>query len=346
MPPQRMKAARFHENGPPKVVQVEEIDTPRPSPGEALIRVEAAAFNHLDLWVRRGIPIETTMPHIGGSDFAGTVVDVGQGVEDVVPGTRVLVNPALSCGTCRDCVRGEESLCATFRILGEHTDGGFAEFAVAPAANLYPIPEDISVDVAAALPIAYQTAWRALVSRARVRPGEDVLVIGASGGAATAAIQIAKLAGARVFAVTSGPPNVERVRGLGADVVYDREEVDFSRAVFNDTRSRGVDIVVENVGEPTWKGSVRALAPGGRLVTYGATGGPIVELDLRRLFWRQIEIIGTTMASRGEFEAMLRVAWTGRLMPIIDARFPLDDARAAHEYLEAGRQFGKVLLIP
>jgi NADPH:quinone reductase-like Zn-dependent oxidoreductase len=346
MPPQTMRAARFHENGSPEVVQVEEVATPKPGPGEVLIEVRAAAFNHLDLWVRRGIPIETTMPHVGGSDFAGLVAELGPGVTDVALGARVLVNPALSCGRCRECAKGEESLCPAFRILGEHTDGGFAEFALAPATNLYEIPDRVSTEHAAALPIAYQTAWRALISRARLQPGEDVLVIGASGGAATAAVQIAKLAGARVFAVTSGSSNLERLRSLGADVVYDRLEVDFSRALFNDTGKRGVDVVIENVGEPTWKGSIRALAPGGRLVTYGATAGPIVELDLRRVFWRQIEVIGTTMASRGEFEAMLRLAWAGRLTPIIDRTFSLAEARAAHVYLEEGRQFGKVLLIP
>jgi len=341
-----MKAARFHQNGPPEVVRVEEVDTPRPGPGEVLIQVEVAAFNHLDLWVRRGIPIETTMPHVGGSDFAGRVAELGEGVDGPPLGTRVLVNPALSCGRCRECLRGEQSQCTSFRILGEHTDGGFAEYAVAPATNLYPIPDEISVESAAALPVAYQTAWRALITRARVRPADDVLVIGASGGAAAAAVQIAKLAGAHVYAATSGEEKVERVRALGADVVYDRDTVDFSRAVYKDTGKRGVDIVVENVGEPTWEGSVRALAPGGRLVTYGATAGPVVTLDIRRVFWRQIEIIGTTMASRSEFEAMLRAAWAGQLRPVIDTRFPLDEARAAHEYLEAGRQFGKVLLVP
>lgn len=341
-----MKAARFHQNGPPEVVRVEEVDTPRPGPDEVLIQVEVAAFNHLDLWVRRGIPIETTMPHVGGSDFAGRVAELGEGVDGPPLGTRVLVNPALSCGRCRECLRGEQSQCTSFRILGEHTDGGFAEYAVAPATNLYPIPDEIPVETAAALPVAYQTAWRALITRARVRPADDVLVIGASGGAAAAAVQIAKLAGAHVYAVTSGEEKVERVRALGADVVYDRDTVDFSRAVYKDTGKRGVDIVVENVGEPTWEGSVRALAPGGRLVTYGATAGPVVTLDIRRVFWRQIEIIGTTMASRSEFEAMLRAAWSGQLRPVIDTRFPLDEARAAHEYLEAGRQFGKVLLVP
>lgn len=341
-----MRAAIFHENGGPDVVRIEEVQRPDPGPGEVLVQVRAAAMNHLDLWVRRGIPIETTMPHIGGSDVAGVVAEVGQGVDPARVGERVVLNPSLWCGRCRECARGEESLCVRYRILGEHTDGGFAEFVAAPALNAYALPDAMTFEDAAALPISYQTAWRALVSRARLQPGEDVLVLGASGGTAGAAVQVARLMGARVFAVTSGAENVERVRALGAHVVYDRAEEDFSRAVFRDTAKRGVDVVVENVGEPTWKGSLRALAPGGRLVTYGATAGHRAETDLRVLFWRQLQIIGTTMASRGEFEAMLRVALRGELRPVIDIVLPLDRAREAHERLEAGGQFGKVVLVP
>jgi len=341
-----MRAAIFREYGGPEVVRVEEVSRPDPAPGEILVEVRAAAFNHLDLWVRRGLPIETTMPHIGGSDVAGVVAGLGEGVEGPAVGTRVLLNPSLSCGRCRECGRGEESLCPRFRVLGEHTDGGFAEFVTAPAANVYPIPDDLPFEEAAALPVSYQTAWRAVVGRARVRPGDDVLVLGASGGTAIAAIQVARLAGARVFAVTRGTENVERVRALGAGTVFDRDQVDFSRAVHAATGKRGVDVVIENVGEPTWKGSVRALAPGGRLVTYGATVGGVVELDLPRVFWRQLEIIGTTMASRGEFEAMLRAAFTGRLRPVIDSVLPLEAAAEGHRRLEAGEQFGKVVLVP
>lgn len=341
-----MRAAIFHEYGGPDVVRVEEVPRPRPARGEVLVEVRAAAMNHLDLWLRRGLPIDTTMPHIGGSDVAGVVAELGEGVSGVELGQRAVVNPSLWCGHCRDCVRGEESLCASFRILGEHTDGGFAEYVAVPAANVYALPESISFEAAAALPISYQTAWRALVSRAQVRAGEDVLVLGASGGTAVAAVQIAKLTGARVFAVTSGAQNVQRVRDLGADVVYDRTEVDFSREVFRDTGRRGVDVVVENVGEATWTGSLRALARGGRLVTYGATTGHRAETDLRVVFWKQVQIIGTTMASRAEFEAMLRVALRGELPPVIDTVLPLSDARAAHERLEAGDQFGKIVLVP
>jgi NADPH:quinone reductase-like Zn-dependent oxidoreductase len=341
-----MRAAIFHENGGPEVVRIEELPRPAPGLGEVLVRVRAAALNHLDLWVRRGIPIETTMPHVGGSDVAGTVEELGEGVTRVTVGERVVVNPSLSCGHCEWCAAGEVPLCPEYRILGEHTDGGFTEFIAVPAANVYRIPDQLTFEAAAALPISYMTAWRAVVGRGRVRPGEDVLVLGASGGTASAAVQIAKLAGARVFAVTSGAENVARVRELGADVVYDRDQVDFSKQVFQDTGKRGVDVVVENVGEATWKGSVRALARGGRLVCYGATTGARGDIDLRVLFWKQVEIIGTTMASRPEFEAMLRAVFRGDLVPVIDSVMPLDRAREAHERLEAGGQFGKIILVP
>ena len=341
-----MRAAIFYENGGPEVVRIEEVARPVAAAGEVLVEVRAAALNHLDLWVRRGIAIETTMPHVGGSDVAGVIAEVGAGVDPGRVGERVVVNPSLWCGHCRECARGEESLCATYRILGEHTNGGFTEVVAVAADRAYRIPDELSFEEAAALPIAYQTAWRALLTRARLRPGDDVLVIGASGGAAIAAVQIARLAGARVFAVTSGEDNVRRVRELGAAFVYDREKEDWSKAVFRDTGRRGVDVVVENVGAATWSGSIRALARGGRLVTYGATAGPVVETDLRVVFWKQLEIIGTTMASRSEFEDMLRAVAQGALRPVIDSVMPLDQAREAHERLEAGGQFGKIVLVP
>jgi NADPH:quinone reductase-like Zn-dependent oxidoreductase len=341
-----MRAAIFHEHGGPEVVRIEQVQRPRPGSGEVLVQVRASAMNHLDLWVRRGIPIETTMPHIGGSDIAGVIAEVGDGVDAARVGERIVINPSLWCGQCWACGRGEESMCVRFRILGEHTDGGFGEFVAAPADRVYRIPDEMAFEDAAAIPISYMTAWRALVSRAALKPGEDVLVIGASGGTALAAVQIARLMGARVFAVTKGAEKVQRIRELGADVVYDRAETDWSRAVFKDTDRRGVDVVVENVGAPTWSGSVRALANGGRLVTYGGTAGPKVELDLRGVFWRQIQVIGTTMASRGEFEDLLRVIFAGRLRPVVDTVMPLDDARAAHERLEAGGQIGKIVLVP
>jgi NADPH:quinone reductase-like Zn-dependent oxidoreductase len=341
-----MRAAIFHETGGPEVVRIEEVPTPRPGPGEVLVQVKAAAMNHLDLWIRRGLPIDTTMPHIGGSDVAGVISEVGEGVDAGRVGQRVVVNPSLWDGTCEWCRRGEESMCPRFRIMGEHTNGGFAEYLAAAADHVYPLPDGYAFEDAAALPISYMTAWRALHSRARLRPGEDVLVLGASGGTAIAAVQIALGIGARVFAVTSGADNVERLRGLGAAFVYDRAQQDWPAALNADTGRRGVDVVVENVGAATWKGSLRALAQGGRLVTYGATAGPKVEIDIRALFWRQVSLLGTTMASKAEFEAMLQAAFSGALRPVIDTVMPLDHARQAHERLEAGGQFGKIVLVP
>ena len=273
------------------------------------------------------------------------VEEVGPEVEGVEVDARVVVNPSLWCGRCEWCKRGEEPLCVRYRILGEHTQGGFAEYVVVPAANLYPIPDDVPFEEAAAAPLVFLTAWRGLISRGRLRAGEDVLVTGASGGVSTAAIQIAKLAGARVFAVTT-TENVERVRELGADVVYDRTEVDFSRAVWQDTNKRGVDLILDSVGEATWTQNVRALARGGRLVVYGATTGPRSETDLRQLFWKQIEIIGTTMANQREFEEVMKLVFRGELRPVVDVVWPLERIRDAHERLERGEQFGKVVLTP
>jgi NADPH:quinone reductase-like Zn-dependent oxidoreductase len=341
-----VKAAIFHTHGGPDVLRIEDVPAPEPAAGEVLVQVKAAGLNHLDLWVRRGLPIETTMPHIGGSDVAGVVAAVGEGVDPARVGERVVLNPSLACGRCRECLRGEESMCPRYRILGEHTDGGFAEYVAAAADRAYPLPAEMSFEDAAALPISYMTAWRALVSRARLRPGDDVLVIGASGGTALAAVQIALLAGARVFALTSGEAKARRLREMGAAFVYDRTAEDWSAGIHRDTGKRGVDVVVENVGAATWSGSVRALARGGRLVTYGATAGPTVEVDIRPLFWKQYEIIGTTMASRAEFEDMLRAAFTGRLRPVVDSVLPLDRAREAHERLETGEHFGKIILNP
>ncbi|HEY8484740.1 MAG TPA: zinc-binding dehydrogenase [Longimicrobiales bacterium] len=340
-----MKAAVFHEFGGPEVVRVEEVPQPSPGPGEVLVEVKAAALNHLDLWVRRGLPVETPMPHIGGSDVAGVVAALGEGVMGVEPGARVVINPSLWCGRCEWCVRGEESLCVDFGIIGEHTQGGFAEYVVVPAANLHPIPEGFPFEEAAAAPLVFATAWRGLITRARLRPGETVLVTGASGGVGSAAVQIARLAGARVFAVTTSE-HVERVRSLGADVVYDRTAVDYSKEVWKDTGKRGVDVVFDSVGQATWAGNVRALARGGRLVVYGATTGPTAETDLRVVFWKQVEIIGTTMSSRHEFERVMGLVFGGRLKPVVDVVWPLDRAREAHERLERGDQFGKIVLVP
>jgi NADPH:quinone reductase-like Zn-dependent oxidoreductase len=340
-----LRAALFHEFGGPDVVVMGEVPRPEAGPGEVLLRVVAAGMNHLDLWIRRGLPIETTMPHIGGSDVAGVVEALGEGVSGFQPGDPVVVDPSLSCGRCEWCLRGEAPLCTRYRILGEHTQGGFAEYVTVPAANLYAIPSDFDFDRAAASPLPFLTAWRGLITRARLRAGETALITGASGGVGTAAVQIAKLAGARVFAVTTAA-NVDRVHALGADVVYDRESVEYAKEVWRDTSKRGVDVVFDSVGEATWGANVRAVARGGRIVVYGATTGPRGETDLRQLFWKQIEIIGTTMSNPTEFRTVMDLVVSGVLAPVIDVVWPLERARAAHERLEAGRQFGKIVLRP
>ncbi|MFW6331621.1 MAG: alcohol dehydrogenase catalytic domain-containing protein [Gemmatimonadota bacterium] len=341
-----MRAAIFDENGGPEVVTVRDVETPEPGPGEARLRVGASGMNHLDLWVRRGLPIETTMPHIGGSDVAGTVDAVGPSVEGWSGGERVVVNPSLWCGECEWCRKGEEPLCVEYRILGEHTQGGFAEYVVVPARNLYRIPDAFPFEAAAAAPLVFLTAWRGLVVRGRLREGETVLITGASGGVASAAVQIAKHLGATVHAVTSARW-VDRVRSLGADVVHDRESgADYGRAVWRATGKRGVDLVFDSVGEATFRTNVRALAPAGRMVVYGATTGPRGEVDLRLLFWRQLEILGTTMANQREFRAVMARVFGGDLEPVVDVVWPLDRAREAHERLESGEAFGNIVLVP
>lgn len=342
-----MKAAYFEGHGGPEVMQVGELPAPVAGPGEVVVEVRAAALNHLDLWTRRGLPgLALELPHIGGSDVAGVVAETGEGVRGWEEGTRVVVNPSLWCGRCEWCARGEHSLCREYRILGEHVGGGLAERVAVPARNLLAVPDGLDLERVAAAPLVYQTAWRGLITRARLRPGETLLVTGASGGVSTAAIQIARLAGARIFAVTSGAESVRRVLELGADVAIDRLEEDFSRRVWQETGKRGVDVAIDGVGEAMWEGIVRALAPGGRLVSYGATTGAEGRLDIRRLFWKQASVLGSTMAGRGEFEAVMRLVFEGRLEPVVDDVLPLERIREAHERLEAGEVFGKLVLVP
>src|SRR5262245_35586535 len=301
-----MKAAVFHEFGGPERVRVEEVTTPTPGPGEVLIRVRACGLNHLDLWVLGGLPaLKTPLPLWTGCDIAGDVAALGPGVAGPPVGTRVAVNPSLSCGSCEWCVRGEDSMCVTYRILGEHTRGGLAEYAVAPAANLLPLPAHVGYKDAAAFILVNMTAWRMLVTQAALRPGEDVLILGVGGGVSSTAVQIARLCGARVFVTSSSDEKLARAKALGAaeGVNYTRD--DWTKAVREWTGRRGVDVVVDSVGPATWTGSIRALASGGRLVTCGGTSGPMVETDLRIVFWKQLRIIGSTMGSRSEFQQVM-----------------------------------------
>jgi NADPH:quinone reductase-like Zn-dependent oxidoreductase len=340
-----LKAAIFSEHGGPDVVRIDDVALPEAGEGEVRLRVAAAGMNHLDLWVRRGLPIDTKLPHIGGSDVAGVVETVGTGVTDAWLGAHVVVDPSLSCGVCEWCVKGEEPLCVDYRILGEHTNGGFAEYVVVPARNLLRIPDGYALETAAAAPLAFLTAWRGLVTRGRVHAGETVLITGASGGVATAAIQIAKHVGARVYATTTAE-NVARALALGADVVYDRQQVDYSKEIWRDTKKRGVDLIFDSAGEQTWTQNVRSAARAGRIVVYGGTTGPRLETDARVLFWKQLEIIGTTMSSRAEFQEVMALVFSGALRPVVDVVWELDRAREAHERLEAGRQFGRIVLTP
>lgn len=342
-----MKALIFYTHGDLDQLQYADVPDPTVGPHDALVQVRAVALNHLDLWVRKGIPgLRLAMPHIGGSDIAGVVVAVGDQVDRSWMGRRVVINPALGCGRCAYCVAGQQSLCVDFKIIGEHTPGGMAEYAVAPAANLYAIPDQYPFTVAAAAPLTFQTAWRALITQARLRAGESVLILGASGGVATAAIQIARLAGAYVYAVTSSAEKERRARELGANETINHTEVDFAKAIWQYTAKRGVDVVLENVGPATWAGSQRALAKGGRLVTFGATTGRFGETDLNMLYWKQASLIGSTMASYAEFAEVMGLVFSDRLRPVVDRVLPLSEGREAQRILDAGEQFGKVVLDP
>ena len=336
----------FSEYGGPEVVEVRDVPVPEPGPGQVRVAVKAAAMNHLDLWVRRGLPVETPMPHIGGSDIAGVVDAVGDGVQGVPLGTRVVVDPSLRYDWYDAQPRGDSIGDAPFQIIGEHTQGGFAEFVLVPAANLLEIPGDFPAVQAAAAGLAFVTAWRALVTRAQLRPGERVLVTGASGGVGTAAVEIAARAGAEVYALTSGPENVARVLELGAHVAYDRHAVDFSREVWRDTGKEGVHVVYDTVGESIWAQCLRSLAVNGRLVTSGATTGSRGATEIRLVFWKQLSILGSTMGSPAEFRRVMRLVFSGALVPVVHATLPLEDARRAHEMLEDGGVFGKLVLVP
>lgn len=338
-----MKAVRYHQHGGPEVLRYEDVPTPQPGPGEVLVALRAAALNHLDLFVRNGIP-GVTLPHIGGADGAGVVAASGSGATRFAPGTRVFFDPGLSDGTCDYCARGEHSLCDTWEILGEHRDGTFAQAVVMPEVNLRPIPEGLSFEQAAAFPLVFLTAWRMVVSKARVAPGERVLILGIGGGVALAALQIAKHAGATVFVTSSSDEKLKRAQALGADVLINHATTDFSKEVWRITGKRGVEVILDDVGAATWDRSIRALAKGGRLVTCGATSGPKPEEDIRRIFSKQITIYGSTMGTRHDWEQLTRLLAAGSLQPIVDRTFPLEQAAEAQRIMEGGQQFGKLVL--
>jgi NADPH:quinone reductase-like Zn-dependent oxidoreductase len=333
---------------------LEHADHPKPQiakDSEVSIAIRAAALNHLDLHTLRGLPgLALDFPHILGGDGAGVVDAVGSAVTSVQPGDRVMFNPGISCYACEQCLGGEQSLCVRYRLLGEHLPGTLAEYVVVPGANVVVIPElppsqpEISWGEAAAFSLATLTAWRMVMTRARLMPGETVLIWGIGGGVATAALGIAKLAGARAIVTSSSDRKLAAARELGADVTLNHEVVDVSHEVRKLTNKRGVDVVVENPGEATWEQSLRSLSKMGRLVTCGGTTGPMVTTDVRRLFWNQYTIMGSTMGNATEYRRIVGLLAQGRLRPHIDQEFPFENATDAFRRLERGEQLGKIVV--
>jgi NADPH:quinone reductase-like Zn-dependent oxidoreductase len=339
-----VRAVVFHEHGGPEVLRLEDIERPEPGPGQVRVRVGASSLNHLDLWARRGLPFEIPMPHVGGSDVAGRVDAVGPGVDAKLVDARVVVDPTLDWDWVEGLRRGGPLPEPVFRVIGEHTQGGFAEYAVVPTANLRHLPDHVSEHDAAAVGLVGVTAYRALFGRGRLVAGERVLVTGGSGGVAVAAIQLARHAGAEVFTLTSGPENCERLEALGAHHAIDRLAGDPAKGIREATGRRGVDLVVDSVGEAIWDTLVKALAPGGRLVSYGSTTGHRVTTDLRHVFWKQLSILGTTMGSPADFTRTLELVVSGALRPVIHSVVPLDGVADAHRLLEGGEVFGKIVV--
>ena len=339
-----MKAVRFHFHGGPEVLRYEDAPDPVPAAGEALVRVRACALNHLDLWERRGLPrVTIPLPHISGSDVAGEVVTSPS--PDVPPGSRVMLQPGISCGSCAVCLSGRDNECPQYEVLGyRNHDGGYAELVKVPVQNLVRIPDHVDFRQAAAFPLTFLTAWHMLVTRGGVKDGDDVLVLAAGSGVGQAAIQIARLRGARVIATAGSDKKLERARALGANQVIHHYKQDIVEAIRRFTNRRGVDIVIEHVGEATFWQSVRALARGGRLVTCGATTGANGAIDLTALFAKQLSILGSYMGTKGELLQAAALFFAGQLKPVIDRTFPLADAAGAQQRLEESSQFGKIVL--
>ena len=339
-----MKAAIFHEYGGPEVIKIEDVPVPEPGPGQALVEVRAVGVNHLDLFVRGGLPgIKSVMPHIGGSDFTGVIKALGPGAKGFEVGQRVIDYPLESFSgvpfyLCDDPPPG------TFEIIGEQSNGACCEYIVVNTPNLLPLPDGLSFEEGAACPVVFITTWRMLTERACLHAGETLLVQGAGSGVGTAAIQIGKLLGARVIASTSTPDKLARAKELGADEVINYKEESVSKQVRELTGKAGADVVFEHVGEATWEESIKSATYHGRVVTCGATTGFSGSTNLALLFAKQLSILGSTMGSLGTFKKVLRFLGEGKLKPVIDRVMPLDDCRTAHEVLEAGNQFGKIVL--
>lgn len=346
-----MKATVFHEYGGPDVLSYEDIDTPTIGENQVLIKVKNVALNHLDLFIRAGIPgLKLEMPHILGSDISGEITEVGSKVSaSLEVGQKIIVDPGVSCGVCEFCIRGQESLCSSYGIIGEHYRGGYAEYLNVDAQNVIPIPKESGLNMAgaASIPLTLMTAWRMLMTKAQVKAGDDVLIIGIGGGVALVSLQIAKAAGARVIVTSSSDKKLEKAYTLGADEGINHNETpDYHKEIYRLTNKRGVDIVVDSVGQATWSRSMKSLRKGGKLVTCGATSGPIAETNVNLLFWKQLELLGSTMGSKDELRTALKLVWNGTIRPVVDRILPLSKAQEAHEILEQGAQMGKLVLKP
>ncbi len=344
-----MRAAIYHAHGDADVLTVQEVPTPEPAPGEVLVEVRACGLNHLDLLQRRGPALIPgfVLPHIAGMDVSGVVVATGDGVDgSTTVGTRVLVNPAIGCGTCAACLIAEDGKCERAVVIGGNRDGGYAEYVAVPAANVHPIPDDVGFEEAAVIPTVWMTAWHALMETGGLRMGESVLIHAASSGVSTAAIQLAKAAGAFVVATGSTPDKLEYARGLGADAVVDSAGGDIVTATRAATGGRGVDVVLDHVGPAVWDASIYSLAPKGRLVFLGNTTGNRASFDLVYAYHFGLKLLGSDPYDRHEFDRLLATYWASDFVTPIDRVFPLADARAAQERLESRVVAGKVVLVP
>jgi NADPH:quinone reductase-like Zn-dependent oxidoreductase len=345
-----MKAIRFHEFGGPEVLKFEDIPDPTPRKDQVLIKVKACALNHLDLFIRKGLP-GVKLPHINGSDVSGDIVEVGEYITDLKPGQRVLLAPMTFCGVCQACTSGRQNMCPQFSVLGYLNDGGNAEYMAVPRISVLPIPDPaetdaLTYDEAAAVPLVFLTAWHMLVGRCNIKPGDTVLVLGGGSGIGSAAIQVGKMFGARVIATAGDERKLDQARDLGADHLINHYQQKISEEVKKITNKAMCDIVFEHVGKATWTESMKSLKPGGCLVTCGATTGPEASFDIRFLFTRQLSFLGSFMGAMGEFHEVMKHIFSGKLKPVVDRSFPLREAAAAHERLEKSEQFGKVILNP
>lgn len=342
-----MKAVIFEQHGGPEVLKFVEVSHPQITANEVLIEVRACALNHLDVWVRGGLPgIKIPLPHILGNDVAGVVREAGDLVTWVKPGDEVMLQPGVSCGHCRECLAGRDNMCDEYDIIGSRRDGGYAELLSVPGVNVVQKPKNLTWPEAAALPLVTLTAWHMLVTRAQVQPGEDVLIHAAGSGVGSIGIQVAKLRGARVIATAGSDEKLAKARALGADDVVNYTHDEWPKEVKRLTNGRGADVVFEHTGAATWAGSILSLKRGGRLVTCGATSGYDARTDLRHVFYRHLTILGSMMGSKSELLAAMKFIENGQIRAVVDRTLPLSEARKAHELMEDRAQFGKLVLMP